>query len=280
MGTQTGLYWFGNNNNNNNNGNHRKYPRLAAFDSLHANCFVESFPHLKSLVLHTRLCDKAVLCLSGLAGLKSLDIYDSSDSLTFSGGILPFLSAAGKSLTELTLNELDEVDLMAVLAMCADSLTSLICLGITAFSESYSSEGIIENRKSCCLKRLHVLPFGENDLTALALKRVLRICSHISNIHFNNIQVIDDSLLNSVLLSNPLDSLSEACFTDCNALNAAFVISLINRESDLNHLKLVDCEGVCPDDFEEFVNCLIENNFNVSLEIQCANSFSLSYPAR
>merc|ERR1739838_238407 len=118
---------------NNNNGNHRKYPRLAAFDSLHANCFVESFPHLKSLVLHTRLCDKAVLCLSGLAGLKSLDIYDSSDSLTFSGGILPFLSAAGKSLTELTLNELDEVDLMAVLAMCADSLTSLICLGITAF---------------------------------------------------------------------------------------------------------------------------------------------------
>lgn len=262
-----------------NNNNNSKTQQFPLFDSVHAKDFVESFPHLNSLVLHTKLSDNAVLCLSRLRCLARLDLYDSSETLTFSGGILPLLTACGSTLRELTLNELDEVDLLAVLGLCSESLTSLFCLGVTFFSETYSFPGDVINQ-TCSLRSLHVLPFGENNLSFIELQKVLQMCVQITNIHLNNIQVIDDGLLGKVLLHNPLKHLSEACFTDCNRINSDFVISLLNQESDLTHLKLVDCLSINRSDFPEFVSCILDNNFNACIEIQYDNVFSLIHPPR
>lgn len=198
-------------------------------------------------------------------------MFDSSDRVTFSGGILPLLAAC-PSIVELTLNELDEVDLLAILTI-APALSSLCCVGITAFSESYSTPTTLT--ASCSLKQLLVLPFGDNDLTSTQLTRLLKLCPNITKIHLNNIQVIDSTSLDAVLASNPLQYLSQAYFTDCNSIDAEFVTSLLSRPSDLTLLKLVDCRGLATADVQDFVNCIQDNNFDASLEID-----SFCYPPR
>lgn len=235
----------------------------------------------KSITLACQLCPKAVeaqlfykisneniLAVKSLKHLTRLKI-GSSNGLTFEGGVLPVLENIGHQLTELTLADVNDFDLLMVGHYCQNlkSLNVLISDDNDMNLMRVSGAPVVgRGRLFNNLSSLEVTyPMLETDLHKNALVLLLKNAKELKHLALQYVSWMSTEVFQEILEENGMSKLQKCVLVFCNNIDGHVVRMLVYGQNDLMALKLYKCKNVGRQECEDLQK--YANKQNMDLEI-------------
>ena len=241
-------------------------------DSLSISCL--RCPFVTKVYIHRGITDEGVLHLAVLQHLKVLHLTnDNGEDITFEGGLLPLLQAAGSGLEEFAISEVNLLDI-AVIGHCCPKLRKFICLTASfrfaSFPMHTHPEITLQEGRGAPYQNLEELRLSiyneRNDFPAYFLQLILLNAKRLRELHLVHIQEFSDDLVKSVLEVNPLERLHRLSLDQCNRIGVEPIFDLLLAKNDLVSLSLRCCQELTRIDFEDLQRAVQVNRLEVVID--------------
>ncbi|XP_057376371.1 uncharacterized protein LOC130697487 [Daphnia carinata] len=222
-------------------------------------------PDLQSVALTSSpsFQESALWNLSRLSRLCDLSLANgpSAYSMDFYTSIVPVLQAVGHQLNNLILTRFTCVDIQVIGMACLE-LKNLALSEICHFAPVDSIQPELYTQ----LEALELWALAGAQLPALVIKQLTTPCQRVQNLLFRNCHVLTDQLFNELWTVNPMMSLSHATFDGCRHVSLTLLLELLQRDSDLNLLRLWNCPQLDQDDYALMLATVKSTNMDVYVD--------------
>lgn len=198
-----------------------------------------------------------VLALSVLKHIKILHLANCEEQLmTFEEGILPLLQASGKSMEELFLNEINQIDVGCV-GVCCPNLKIFSCLiagyDIAEFLSHSHPEMLSLNAKTFTeLEEIRLLLHTEQtNFSESYIRMLMNNSPKLKSIQLAQVDAFTDQVLEQILNENPLHRLQKLKLESCMQITGEGIWKLIQAENNLKKLSMLHCFEITRADYYE-----------------------------
>ena len=230
-------------------------------------------PYLTEVHFMRGATDECVRSLSELEHLRVLHLGNSDEELiTFDGGVLPFITERGSSLLDLSLHEVNKIDIGAI-AACCPNLKKISCLVAgypTAEFPIHTHPELIMAMKHppfSMLEQVKVLIHSpENTFPPQYVKLLMVKALKLRSLHLAFIHALDDTVLDFILEANSLKELEVCYLESCHSLSGDGIRRLIQECEVMKSLVMKYCNEITRQDFSEYCKLCSDNNYEMNIE--------------
>ena len=230
-------------------------------------------PHVTHVDLRftTGFDDSGLRQLSNLAELKHVELcsqQDGNGNITFDGGILPLLSDRGRTIQKLSLQDVDNTDLLAICTMCPNLQGLYIFMmheqvNFTSTISHPSQNFICQHLQDLNIWSRH----GDLTLTPSTLTRVLSCSTRLQELTLIRTDTLTDYVLLEIMQRNHFEQLRKLSFHECNMVSGELMTQLLlNGVNSLEKVKLMNCREISRRDFQMWEDIAKRENFNVEID--------------
>lgn len=217
--------------------------------------------------------DKCVTLLSELQHLHVLHIGNSDEEfISFEDGILPLLQTRGNSLLDLSLHEVNKIDLGLIAALCQNlkKFSCLIAGYPVAEFPMHTHPEIIASVNHDVFSKLEqvklLIHTPENTFPAQYVKILTVNAVKLRELHFAFVHSLTDTVLDFILNANKFEHLENCYFESCNKLSGDSINQLIDVCQVMKSLVLKYCNEITRQDFAQYCKFCRDNNFEMNIE--------------
>jgi hypothetical protein len=238
--------------------------------SVEVSCAV--CPYVTDINFVRGVTDATLLPLSQLKHLRVLNVGNDDDVLvSFEGGVLPLLQVVGRSLQELSLFEVNDLDLGAIGACCPE-LKKFSCLiaGFPSATFPVNAHPELLQVKQAVFTHLEqvrvLLHTAENTFPSQFVRLLTVHAKNLSVLHLAYIQTLTDDLFQEILHSNPMERLERLVLESCHHISGEAIHQLLHMKNNLQALVLKDCRDITLRDFTAYKRFVADNNYDTCVE--------------
>ena len=228
-------------------------------------------PYITEVYFVRGVTNQGLMYLSTLEHLKSVTLANSEEeAITFEEGIVPLLQIRGATIEELSLNDINKIDIACIGAFCPN-IRTLSCLvagyGVSEFL--ISSQPEVLNKGSRMFAKLIdlklLLHCPQNSFPAACLKLLFQNSHNLETLHLNNIDALTDDVMFEIFEANSLRSTNSVRLETCQHITAAPVWFLLEADNELAYLNLSHCLEITRQDVEDFERYCKSKRYNVKI---------------
>lgn len=229
-------------------------------------------PYITEVNFIHGVTNESLLYLSSLEHLRVLYLANcDEESITFEEGLVPLLQMRGEQLHEISLYEINNVDIGVIGACCPNlrKFTSLIAGFKNAKFPMHSHPEILmlsHHKPFTKLTHLKILLHTpEKFFPPEYLKSLLCNAKQITEVQLAFIETLTDSILEDVLNVNQLEHLETLTLENCDKVTVAPMLLLLEGPNDLTHLTLKRCKEITLQNFEYLADLAKSNQYDLEI---------------
>ena len=217
--------------------------------------------------------DPGVVALGTLCHLCILHLANCEEELiTFEAGVLPLLQCTGSTIEELALNEINNIDLGCIAAVCR-KLKKLQCLiagyDTAKFLTCSHPELLSVGRHQGFPELQHasiLLHSPNNNFSASYLRLLVAESTRLKTLHLAWVDALSDDLWSEILADNHLSQLESLKLESCSQITGEAIWKVLEMDNNLSNLGLMHCFEISRADFEEYQRYCKDHNFDISID--------------
>ena len=227
-------------------------------------------PNITEVDFVRGVTDQGLVYLSSLEHLRRIKLANCEEQqISFEAGVLPLLQIRGATVEELSLCDINNIDL-ACIGACCPNIRSLSCLvaGYASCSFPLCTQPEVLNKSASSFTELRhlklLLHCPQNSLPSTCLKLLFRNSLELETIGLDNIDVLDDDVMNEILDGNPLLKARSIKLKTCQHVTAAPLWRLLEY-NELSHMDLSGCLQITRRDIDDFKRYCKTKCFNLKI---------------